>query len=496
MLTPEIINGFQGSLLAPRYDQPAPTPDFHLDLWEWFCAPDMLGAAGAPRGHAKSTAITHAGILAAVLFRESTNVMILSDTEDQGKQFLTDIKLELEENEQLKEMFGFNFFTKELETDLRVSIGEDGHQFRIFIKAAGKSLRGSKWRSQRPDLIVGDDMENDEMVMNPERRLKLQRWLLRALIPMLADDGKIRLVGTVLHADSLLEYALNSKHWLTRRWKAHNKDFSQILWPEKFSKERLLELRSIYEEAGDLDGYAQEYLNEPVDETSSFFKRQDFIPYRPDDHRDGKLEEYLEYYIGVDLAISEKTRADYTVFFVVGVNKDGKKRVVDIVRGRFDTVRIIDEFFRLQERYKPQFFIVEDENINKAIGPVLYTEMERRQSFPLIETIRPSRDKVIRARSFIAESRAAQISYLYELQPDGSYQAAAWLVELMLEMLKFPRGKKDDQVDAGGLVFLFLRQLFEVDPSNRTIQDNDEEEDEDSVYGYDDYIGQSSITGY
>ena len=62
----------------------------------------------------------------------------------------------------------------------------------------------------RPGLIVGDDMENDEIVMNKDRRLKFKRWFYGALLPCLSDRGKIRIVGTILHLDSLLENLMPS----------------------------------------------------------------------------------------------------------------------------------------------------------------------------------------------------------------------------------------------------------------------------------------------
>lgn len=481
-----IVNGFQGSLLASRYDDPKPTPDFHIALWELCCSDETFIACAAPRGHAKSTAVTHAYVLAAVLFRDASNVMIVSDTEDQAIQFLNDIKLEIEENEALREEFHINRFVRESQKQIVVSIGEDGHQFRIFIKGAGKSLRGSKWRSKRPDLIIGDDMENDEMVENPERRKKLKKWLLKALVPMLADKGRIRLVGTVLHSDSLLEYALTSKLWKSYRFKAHNADFSEILWPDKFSKQRLLKLRAVFEEAGELDGYSQEYLNEPIDETTALFHKEDFIPI-PEEEND----EYLEYYIGGDFAISKKTSADYTVFVVLGITKAGKKRVVNVVRGRLDTLEIIDQIFELQLTYKPQFFIFEDENINKALGPVLYEEMDKREIFPLVELVKPSSDKIIRARPLIAQVRAKQLQFDTE---------AFWFSELQLEMLQFPRGKKDDQVDSLGSIFLKLRQLFEATTESKEPDAADEEEDDDyfDEYDYmsDDELGRCAETGY
>ena len=128
-------------------------------------------------------------------------------------------------------------------------------------------------------------MENDEAVSNEERRDKFRNWFYGALIPALSDNGQIRLVGTVLHFDSLLErlmpettgdeakytvkeklreYSLDKKRaWHSIKYRAHTDfdDFQDILWPEKFNEERLTKLKNDFVRQGISEGYAQEYLN-------------------------------------------------------------------------------------------------------------------------------------------------------------------------------------------------------------------------------------------
>jgi hypothetical protein len=132
-------------------------------------------------------------------------------------------------------------------------------------------VRGLKWRGKRPDLIVGDDLENDEIVMNPERREKFRRWFMNALIPCGSDNCWIRIVGTILHLDSMLQRLIEDNTWTHFFYQAHNPDFSEILWPEQFSRERLEKIRAGYQEQNDLDGYSQEYLNRPVASGNAFF---------------------------------------------------------------------------------------------------------------------------------------------------------------------------------------------------------------------------------
>src|ERR1700740_1299369 len=101
MLTSDVIEGFCGSLLAPGFDQPTKSPDFHKEMWKMYCSSFPRVAVAAPRGHAKSTAGTVAYGLACLLFREARFLVIVSDTEAQAVMFLKAMVQELQNNEQL-----------------------------------------------------------------------------------------------------------------------------------------------------------------------------------------------------------------------------------------------------------------------------------------------------------------------------------------------------------------------------------------------------------
>jgi hypothetical protein len=61
------IYGFSAGLLAAKYDNPKPIPPFHDEMWKLCCSDTSKVAIAAPREHAKSTAITHAYLLAMVV---------------------------------------------------------------------------------------------------------------------------------------------------------------------------------------------------------------------------------------------------------------------------------------------------------------------------------------------------------------------------------------------------------------------------------------------
>ena len=248
------------SILSKGYDRAAKTPRFHMEMWDLCTSKHPQIAIAAPRNHSKSTAVTHAYTLAAALFRIHQYIIIVSDTEEQAAEFLTDIKSELKDNEELISLFGVKKLLKEAVTDIIVQMS-DGYQFRILAKGAEQKLRGRKWRHKRPSLIIADDIENDESVENPDRREKFRRWFFRACKQSLKDGGQIRVVGTILHEDSLLNRLMKNSTWKSVLYKAHESfdDFSNILWPERFPEEKLRVIRQEFTDEGDSEGYSQEY---------------------------------------------------------------------------------------------------------------------------------------------------------------------------------------------------------------------------------------------
>lgn len=499
MLDKETIKGFVGSLLVNKFDAATTIPKVHEEWWELCCSDHRNIAIAAPRRHAKSTAITLSYILASVLFRASKFVIICSDTESQATLFLGDIKQQLIENEDIVSLFGIKKFVKLAETDIIVEM-EDGYKFRIMAKGAEQKLRGLKWDNLRPDLIVCDDMENDEAVVNADRREKFRRWFYGALLPCRASKSKVIIVGTILHMDSLLERIMqpqrgkkiiedlkeysdeNKPTWKAVKYRAHNEDFSKILWADMWPKEKLQLERQSFLEQGLPDVYSREFLNYPIDESTSYFKRDDFLPLTNEDVEalDNKR---VVYYSAVDFAVSTHDRADYTVIATVAVNSDGELLVIDIRRGRWDASEIIEQMFSVHLRYKPELFVVEQGAIQKAIGPFLSREMQVRGKYLNLYPMTPTKDKVSRARSLQARMRAGGIRFDKE---------RFWYDALEDEMARFPKDRHDDQVDALSWIGLSLDKITEA-PT--------QEEVEDEEYGFmvnenNLLTGRSAITGY
>lgn len=509
-LNADLIYGFAAGLLSKGFDEPAPTPDCHREWWDMCCSPYKRVAIAAPRGHAKSTAITKCFTLAAVLFRTADYVLVVSDTYNQACLFLGEIKRELLQNEDLIGLFdlkkdenGETLLDMDRENDIIVSFN-DGHQFRITALGSEQKVRGLLWNGRRPNLIVGDDLENDEIVMNPERRDKFKQWVQNALLPCLSERGKIRVVGTILHLGSFLESTMprdaseNSVHsdlcvkmvrpmdgWFSARYAAHGPDgkWDKILWPVKWTQERLGEIQSFYERQGNPEGYYQEYLNRPIDPKHSLFKEDDFGEMTQQDWE--QTFQHFPTYLSCDLAFSTKEKRDWCVFGVGSTDPSGMLHIRHVVRERMDSRQVVETIIRLKQVYKFDILLIGKGTLEKAIGPYLRDELYKRGQFLHIEAIPEVVDKRQRCQSIRARMRAGGVKF---------DKRKHWFSELKAELLQFDRGQHDDQVDMMSLFGLYLNQIQEA-PTPKEIEQQEWYERE-ALFEKDLDLGRGEITGY
>jgi predicted phage terminase large subunit-like protein len=490
----DAVWGFSRTYLVHRYDEPKPIPEVHREWWA-LCMSDWPQVAiAAPREHAKSSAITFAYVLFEMLERRSKHLLLLGANEELCASFLHDIRTELEENEAIRADYGIKKFLKETETELIVEFA-DGEKFRILAKGAGQRMRGIKWERKRPDRVVFDDMEDEELVLNEQRRDKFRRWFYGTVRPIVRGGGKIRGVGTIIGFDSLLErmmpsakssdtvveplriYSKTPKGWASVKYRAHNPDFSSILWPEQKSEADLRRIRSDYALMGMLDIYGQEYLNDPIDQTQAYFRIGDFLPMRPQD-----FETRKSFYSAGDLAIGETERNAYTVLVTGGLDSEGTLHIVDVRRDRIDGMQIMEELFSIQQRWDPLIVRLESEAIEKSIGSFVYREMDERGIYINIDSQSPTKDKDKRAQSIRARMRAGKVRFNKE---------ADWYADFEDELTKYPKSAFKDQVDAFAWLGLMLEEMV-TPQTDKEIEDDEYREAFEAHYP----TGRCSTTGY
>lgn len=477
-LTPQVIEGFIETFLHETFDDPVAPGNFHRECWKLFCDPARYVAISAPRGHSKSTSLTLSCTLASIMFGVSNYALLLGASEDVIKPHIQNLLFQLQENEALIDTFKVTLKTvNQTELEGTTLAGP----FRIIGKAPGQKIRGILWKARRPDLVIGDDLEDDIEVLNKESRVKLMKWLKRTILPIGSPRTKFRIFGTILHMDSLLENLLQSETWKTRRFSAHRDfdDFRDILWPERFNERALREIRQQYIEDHDPSGYSQEYLSRPIAETDAYFQKHMFLPMSQSD-----MFKPMNYYIAVDFAISQAETADCTVMLVAGVTADNMINVVQVDVFRGDGEEIIENLFTLAERYRDAVFILEEGQIRKSLGAFINTRMREHNTFLDIVLVKPLRDKISRSRSIQKRMQHGAVRFDTE---------ASWYPGFLAECLAFPRGKHDDQVDALAWLGLHLDKLL-LAPTVEELQEEEYAAEQKQANVQE--SGRSSVTGY
>ena len=481
-LTADLVEAFAGMFLSSRYDEPQPTPQFHRDAWALYCSDHPQCMVVAPRDHAKSTALTFDFTLASVMFRASDYVIVIGSTEENAIELIGNIAEELHENEALQREFGPFDFTTSTKADIIVKF-PDGHKFRILARGAEQRIRGKMWNGKRPNLIVADDQEDDEAVENKDRRIKFRNWFFRAAKQALSQSGKIRVHGTILHDDSLLARLRTNKTWKHLFYKAHAgfDDFSDILWPQRWTEAKLRARQLEFIEDQDPGGYSQEFLNDPMDSSEAYLRKDDFLPMKPDD-----FDKPMVVAAAADFAVSKADKANRTSFTIGGKCASNILHYLDERVGRWDTLEWLDEMFSIQKRWNPDIFWVEDGVIWKGIAPTVYREMQIRNLWINIQPRASIKDKATRGRSLQRRMRAGGCKFDKEKE---------WYPGFENELLKFTgRGQAtlDDQFDSAALLSLGFEDIAHL-----AEEDFMSEDEEEMIYADPRRAaGRNAITGY
>ncbi len=186
------------------------------------------------------------------------------------------------------------------------------------------------------------------------------------------------------------------------------------------------------------------YQQRPAPEEGDYFKAAWLRPYdgRPDRNT-------LRTYGASDYAVTSDG-GDYTVHVVVGMDPTGRLYLLDLWREQASADRWIESFCDLVQTWKPVGWAEEQGQIRSGIGPYLDRRQRERKAWCAREAFPTRGDKSVRAQSI--RGRMAL---------DGLYvpSNAPWMADLRSELLAFPAGKHDDQVDALGLVGQLLDHM-------------------------------------
>lgn len=333
----------------PHYFTQA-SPRFHREIEAQLDASakqERPSATAAPRNHAKSTRITLARPLRQVLGGHKKFIILISDTELQAKSFTVSIRIELEHNARILHDFGPHKTANWAAGDF-VTAGNS----RVLARGDQQRVRGLKHGAYRPDEIVIDDIDSDEMVRNPRRIKQTYDWIMEAVYPSLEPGkGSMAILGTLLSKRSVLARCLANKEFISSvyraidggEWSEEKGEFvkGKPLWSERFTLKRLSAIRRLI---GSLS-FNKEYQNDPKDDDGLFkeewIKRISWndLPNVP-----------LFTFSGRDPSLKQGQSNDYKAGVVVS-RGEGKLYVRHASIKKISIDRMVKEDFNLVRRY-------------------------------------------------------------------------------------------------------------------------------------------------
>jgi hypothetical protein len=428
-------------------------PGFLRDMGR-FAAHNRRALVLAPRGFAKTTAAIHRAARWIGVTEGRGRLGVLTAVDDDAVRRSRAVRTLLE-GQRFAEVFEWAQagvegprWRDDVWTVRGVDLGKDA-------TCTAMSL-GSVRAGPRLDALLADDPVGLQENMTAAGRARALETYLEVVEPMLVPGGIVLALGTHWHADDLYAYLIRSGWPYLVRQAIED---GVALWPERFPLEELAERRALM----GTPLFNLQFQNDPSGMGGNVIRRDWFryVDAVPPGAR----------HAGMDLNASASERADYTALvewledadrnlYLVGAWRaqlaDGHRRWLT---GRTDSLeygvlpvygepagpRLLWPLALLPPgfagasgdgaRPRPLTRLAIEAGTFQA---TFVREVLSHTNLPAV-AIRPDRDKVTRARALAARYEAGKVFHLRSAPGLAAYED---------ELVAFPNGAHDDQVDA------------------------------------------------
>lgn len=425
-----------GHYFMPRYFN-KPTPEFHYELVKIFFRPGNDYTA-CPRGFAKTT-LNQLCIAYSCANGLDEFIVLIEKTYTEAAEVLEAVREEFKLGDDILRVYGNLTKVNTKGKDQENIKDSEGDFFvngvRLRAKGFDTPIRGLKSRHSRPTRVIIDDCESDEHIDNVEQRQKYLNNYIKGVIPAVDNDtGVIKMFGTILHDDSLLNTLINNHNGkIYRAWDENR----VLLWASNWTVEKLEQKRKEMQIEGKDASFYQEYFNEPLSDKDQIFRLEMFRYFNALQWEEIKKKPHRIYTL-VDPAISKKTTADFTAIVTVAVDYMNRIFVLEITRERLDPIETIKVIFAHYVKWQPLYVGIETTAYQKALKYFIELEKHREksivQSMQIVE-IRPTLDKITKItklQPFYA------IASVFHNSDDKNTSI------LEQELFRFPKGVHDD----------------------------------------------------
>jgi predicted phage terminase large subunit-like protein len=276
-------------------------------------------------------------------------------------------------------------------------------------------------------------------------------WWRSDLLPRLKPDARVVLIMTRWAEHDLGGRALEDMraggqpwHILRLPMEAEADDplgraLGEPLWPEWFTDAQRTEAKR------DPRTWSALYQQSPAPESGDYFRREWLIPVAHMPPRDS-----LRIYGASDYAVTSNG-GDYTVHGVIGLDSDDGMWLLDVWRAQASSDVWVGAFCDMVLRWKPMAWAEEGGQIKSGVGPFLLRTLRERRAYVARYDFPTRSDKAIRAQSIRGRMAVGGLKI-----PEN----APWRTDFTNELMTFPVGRHDDQVDMLGLIGQLLDKMI------------------------------------
>ena len=293
------------------------------------------------------------------------------------------------------------------------------------------------------NVFLIDDPVKDRQDADSELiRKRTIDWYTSVAYTRLMPGGSIIVIQTRWHEEDLAGWLLAEQDKGGDQWDVLSlpaiDHAGQALWPDWYPIERLEQIRSVLP----VRDWSALYQQRPAPEEGNYFKAEWLTEYTDDELEDDVGPIPLRVVGASDYAVTADG-GDYTVHIVVGIDPTGRMYVLDLYREQASTNDWVEAFCQIVLKWKPLFWGEESGQILSSVGPYLTRRQQELSAYVARERFASKADKAVRARS---------IQGRMQMRGLAIPKHAPWAADFRHELLTFPAGKNDDQVDALGLV--------------------------------------------
>lgn len=209
------------------------------------------------------------------------------------------------------------------------------------------------------------------------------------------------------------------------------------LHPDRYTLDSLKRRKANYYALGQQRWWAALYQQNPTPDEGAYFTKSMFQRYvgQPSRHNTVIFQAW-------DFAITEKQQSDWTAGTTLLQDSNDNLFVVDVRRFRTgDGDELMREVVRYAMQWQPQLIGFEDGQIWKALASTFTKTCLELTYYPSYEVLPPLTDKMVRAQPLRGRMQAGKVHF-----PQA--KATPWVDDMVAELLRFPTGKHDDQVDS------------------------------------------------